>query len=123
MSSSERVLTILTNQEPNRLPLDLGSAQGIETQRAASTRLRDAPCLPPVVPPNGTVPAEGSYAYLEAIGETGFAAQVRGFISAIHNDPSPLTNNHEGRRDLKAVLAIHEAAGLSNELMDGRSSQ
>lgn len=48
MNSRERLLTTLNHQEPDRIPLDLGSTQVTGIHKAAYTRLRQTVGLPPV---------------------------------------------------------------------------
>ncbi len=97
---------------PRRIELyGTGGGIQIEGDQIRRWQLKHS-AITTVAPPEGAIPNAGSGADPKAIGKTSHVALVRDFINAVRDNRPPLIDGHEGRRSLKTVLAIYEAAGL-----------
>lgn len=98
---------------PHRLEI-YGTGGGIQVEGEAVGRWQLCePAVAKVEPPEcATVATAGAGGDPRGIAATGHISIVRDFIDAVRRGRAPLTDGHEGRRSVAAILAIYEAAGL-----------
>lgn len=106
---------------PHRLEL-YGTRGGIQIEGEAVRRWTlvapDAAHVEPYrVESSGAAGAGGAPAGIEIGGHVGI---VRDFVEAVREDRPPLVDGREGRRSLKTVLQVYEAAGLRAPKSAGR---